>query len=158
MQNRTTIFWIVCLVVRWEPLSWVQRFQDLKGRGEVAEDDELESLTIEETQQMAKKATKRKKASTMKPELIKPGETEEIGRDGEGKKRLTVSILPVVCPRCKSTKRAPFKEGRVRVRDYPMRQEPTLGVYYNRIIWRRTECLDCGQKMTVREFTIRPGS
>ncbi len=95
---------------------------------------------------------KKKKATRRKPELV-----ENIGRDGEGEDPVSVAVLPVVCPRCKSTSRKPFKDGRDRVRDFDsVMKEPSLGVFFSRIIYRRTECLDCGQKMIVREFTMKP--
>lgn len=99
---------------------------------------------------MAKKAAKKKK-----PELVE--NQEDFTRDGEGADPVEVNVLGIVCPRCKSTERRPFKDGRDRVRDFgSVLKEKKLGVFFNRVIYRRTECLRCGQKMIVREFTMRP--
>jgi len=99
-------------------------------------------------------AKKKKKTTRRKPELV---DGDDFGRDGEGAEPIPVAVLPVVCPRCKSTRRKPFKDGRDRVRDFDsVLKEPSLGVFFSRIIYRRTECLDCGQKMIVREFTMKP--
>lgn len=97
---------------------------------------------------------KKKKTTRRKPKLV---DGDDIVRDGEGAEPVAVAVLPVVCPRCKSTRRKPFKDGRDRVRDFDsVLKEPSLGVFFSRIIYRRTECLECGQKMIVREFTMKP--
>ncbi len=99
---------------------------------------------------MTKKKTKTK--TTMK--AVEP---VDFSRDGEGKPPEIVAMLPVICPRCRSTDRKSFKDGRDRVADMPgIKVEPTLGVRYDRIIYRRTVCNGCGQRLDVREFTMRP--
>lgn len=101
---------------------------------------------------MKKKTKKTTVETRRKPKLV-----DDKLRDGEGADPIPVAVLPVVCPRCKSTRRKPFKDGRDRVRDFDsVLKEPSLGVFFSRIIYRRTECLDCGQKMIVREFTMKP--
>jgi hypothetical protein len=148
-----------------ELLSWERRFQDSRDRGGLVEDG-LGFLIIRgKNNIMAKRKTKKKTgtrpAERRTPSLIEgdtPAPDEDFSRDGEDRPPAEVSILPVVCPNCKSTRRKPFKDGRDRTRDFEaMMKETVLGVFYNRIIYRRTECLDCGQKMAVREFTTRPG-
>jgi len=96
----------------------------------------------------------KKKGKKAAPAVTEP---VDFGRDGEGKPAETVSMLPVICPRCRSVKRKPFKDGRDRVRDFAgIQVEPVLGVRYDRIIYRRTICLGCGQLLNVREFTMKP--
>lgn len=97
---------------------------------------------------MAKKS--RKKAT-------KPVTMPEIGRDGEGKPAVTVHFRPVVCPRCNSPKRKQFRDGRLITQDYPnVMFDPVLKVRYTRVVLRMTECLNCGQKLRVKEFTMSP--
>lgn len=70
----------------------------------------------------------------------------------------TVDMLPVFCPnpKCHSTKREHF-DGRAITRDFEnVLIEPKLGIKFNRIIYRKTVCLDCGQRMVVRQFMMRP--
>lgn len=81
---------------------------------------------------------------------------QPVGRDGEGKPTERVHMLPVICPRCRSPRRSPFIR-RETVLDFEnVMTEPKLGVHYDRIIYRDCKCLDCGQRMRVREFTMKP--
>lgn len=76
----------------------------------------------------------------------------------EPQRAKTVDMVDAVCPnqRCRSTKRKHF-DGRKYVKDFDsMMREPKLGIQFNRIIYRKSTCLDCGQKMVVRQFTMRP--
>jgi len=68
------------------------------------------------------------------------------------KRKLTTS-LPAACPVCNSTRRQPYKDGIVA--EYYMTGEID-GRPYNRVIWRRTRCLDCDQNLTVREYLFEP--
>ena len=97
---------------------------------------------------------KGKKAGKVKKAKVQP-----IGRDGEGQDAIPVAMLPVICPRCNSPRRTPFKQGRQDVRDFQDIQfQKTLAIRFNRIVYRVCVCLDCGQKMQVREFTMQPES
>jgi hypothetical protein len=67
--------------------------------------------------------------------------------------RSQVVSLPPSCPTCGSTNRAPYKDGV----DLERRISGEIrGQAYNRVIWRRTHCLDCPQHYTVREFHFDP--
>lgn len=48
---------------------------------------------------------------------------------------------PTTCPACGSTNRAPYA-GHKQELDYAGEFE---GRPYNKVVWRRTRCLDCGQ-------------
>ncbi len=64
----------------------------------------------------------------------------------KNKPRIQNVVIPSACPCCHSTKRKKYN-GVVR----EMIHEGELnGVKYNRIQWKRTECLDCGQHRTDR--------
>jgi len=78
-------------------------------------------------------------------------------RDGEGRPRAAVAMRPAICPNCNSANRKPFKDGIDRFIDYPViKFLPGDGFRYDRIVWRKSECIDCGQKLTVREYTMKP--
>jgi hypothetical protein len=67
--------------------------------------------------------------------------------------RAIVISLPPACPSCGSTRREPYRDGVA----HEQRQKGEVdGRPYNRIVWRRTRCLDCGQMLTVREFLYEP--
>ena len=55
---------------------------------------------------------------------------------------------PSRCPKCGSTRRAPYS-GRPRIVNH---SGVFAGHPYNRIIFRRTKCLDCGQWRVDREW------
>jgi len=67
--------------------------------------------------------------------------------------RSMVLCLPPACPSCGSTRREPYRDGPVR--DQAIGGE-IQGQRYNRILWHRTRCLDCGQALIVREFLYEP--
>jgi hypothetical protein len=65
--------------------------------------------------------------------------------------------LPAACPGCKSTRREPYRDGIVQTLDFGGEIETPEGPRpYNRVVWRRTRCSDCGQQLTVREFHYSP--
>jgi hypothetical protein len=61
--------------------------------------------------------------------------------------------LPPACPVCGSTRRGAYKDGIISDHDVSGEIE---GRRYNRIVWRHTKCLDCGQNLTVREYHFEP--
>jgi hypothetical protein len=67
--------------------------------------------------------------------------------------RLETVTLPPSCPACGSTRRKPYRDGVAD--DLPLCGE-IKGFRYNRVIWRRTTCADCGQALTVREYRFEP--
>jgi len=67
--------------------------------------------------------------------------------------RELVTSLPPACTHCGSTRREPYKDGVVQEERY---EGQIHGRRYNRIVWRRTRCVDCGQSLTVREYRYEP--
>jgi hypothetical protein len=67
--------------------------------------------------------------------------------------RASTISLPPSCPTCGSTRREPYRNGVVCDR---REAGEICGRPYNRILWRRTRCLDCGQNLIVREYLYEP--
>ena len=59
-----------------------------------------------------------------------------------------VDVIPPACPKCGSTKRNGYHN--TKTMNYP--GITASGVRYDRIIWRRTECGNCGQRIVERSF------
>lgn len=55
------------------------------------------------------------------------------------------------CPRCESTRRSEYLDRHLQ--EY---SGTTMGRKYNRIVRRRTRCLDCGQLRIDRAFEFEP--
>lgn len=70
------------------------------------------------------------------------------------KPREIADTVATQCPKCGSTRRTPYK-GTAKRREAP-------GVYrgtpYTAIVYRRTQCEDCGQHRIDREFLFEPDS
>ena len=64
------------------------------------------------------------------------------------KRRPAVDVTPSRCPKCGSTRRAPYS-GTARVVNH---SGVFAGHPYNRVIFRRAKCLDCGQWRVDREW------
>ena len=60
---------------------------------------------------------------------------------------------PAQCPACKSSRRAPFRDGPVNEQWITI---DVAGQVYNHVIWRNTSCLDCGQRYRVLEYRHDP--
>jgi len=67
--------------------------------------------------------------------------------------RAVAISLPPACPACNSTNREAYKDGIVDERNIAGDID---GRPYNRVVWRRTRCIDCGQNLTVREYHYDP--
>lgn len=99
-----------------------------------------------------KRRAKAKKAKTP----AKVMQIDEPLRDGEGQPADTVAVPGIVCKNCKSPNRSAFVR-RERVLDLDaVTWNGVLKCHYNRVIWRHCECKDCGKRMIVKEFTMRP--
>lgn len=96
-----------------------------------------------------------KKKSGVK--IVEKAKLEEPGRDGEGQPAKVVPMFPVLCPRCNSPRRKRFRDGILGTSDFDCLQvhKPT-GIKFDRIIRRSTECIDCGQRLIVSEYTRKP--
>ena len=62
-------------------------------------------------------------------------------------------LRPAACPSCRSTRRAPFRDGPLSEMRITMQ---VGGETYNRLLWRNTKCLDCGQQYRVIEYRFEP--
>ena len=62
-------------------------------------------------------------------------------------------IRPAQCPRCKSTRRLPFRDGPLNTTAAPVR---IGGELYNRQAWYSTTCSDCGQRYRVIRYGYEP--
>lgn len=87
-------------------------------------------------------------------------DTHENTKRGRGRpqgarnaERVYAVSLPAACPTCGSTRREPYQTG-------PVYEHFCDGVIdgrkYNRLVWRRTRCEDCGQNLTIREYLYEP--
>ncbi len=93
------------------------------------------------------------------PKKVETKKVEPTGSDGvdvpsgPGKpiNYATSEWAPANCPKCGSTEREPFK-GRTTVVDCAESVHKMLGVVYNRVIFRPTRCLNCGQMIRTKEF------
>jgi hypothetical protein len=74
-------------------------------------------------------------------------------RGAKNEDRASAVSLPPACPSCNSTRREPYRNGVVVDRQLAGEID---GRPYNRVVWRRTRCLDCGQQITVREYHFSP--
>jgi len=118
---------------------------------------------------MAKKAT-RKKATRKKKEkpdeepafgirerpepAAKPAEElEEPKGTGHAVDYSPADWIPIQCPECGSPKRKPFK-GRTRIIRTGVRRHQKFNHEYDRVVFRPTECLDCGRKIMTREYRM----
>jgi hypothetical protein len=89
-------------------------------------------------------------------------------------KRPVVMHVPPACPSCHSTRRKSYRDGRLLDRwiyaheagpaemaDAPEVASERIGVeirgqFYNREVWRNTQCADCGQHYRVVEYRFEP--
>lgn len=69
--------------------------------------------------------------------------------DGDRQEYLQVDVVPPCCPKCGSTNRGPF---------HNCRTLEINGVHqgheYNQVRWRRSQCIDCGQRTVYRFFEM----
>lgn len=85
--------------------------------------------------------------------------TKRKGRPAGAKtvERAPCVCLPPACPTCGSTRREPYKSHVSEFRFEGTAQGPDgTARRYNRVVWRPTKCLDCGQQLTVREYHFDP--
>jgi hypothetical protein len=103
---------------------------------------------------MDREAQRSKRKQPNKPsQQARPQVGRPVG--AETAERVDTVSLPAACPKCHSTRRKPYTEGVVADRKM---SGVIDGRPYNRIVWRRTQCADCGQALTVREFHFAPES
>lgn len=63
----------------------------------------------------------------------------------------TIDVVKSVCPTCGSSKRSPY---------FNKREKCFIGVdrdgnVFEKVTWRRTKCLDCGQHRDDRTYTYK---
>ena len=83
------------------------------------------------------------------PEAIRPGRP----KGSKNLARPEAILRPAQCPRCKSTRRGPFRDGPVNEMHVSM---DVAGEVFNHQLWRNTKCLDCGQNYRVIEYRFEP--
>lgn len=91
-----------------------------------------------------KKATT---AATKAPQAGKPGRPP----GARTKKWEIVETVPAACPKCGSTKRAPYKGSPIEKAILGERG----GRMFTHVVWRRTHCLQCGQHRKDKSFENR---
>ena len=67
--------------------------------------------------------------------------------------RPLVTCRPAQCPSCKSSRRAPFRDGPLATMQQTIEID---GLPYNRETWHNTKCVDCGQRYRIIEYRYEP--
>lgn len=91
------------------------------------------------------------KAGTAIVETTEPA--EEPTGTGHAVDYSPADWVPIQCPECGSPNRKPFK-GRTRIVRTGVRTHQKFHHEYDRVVFRPTECLDCGRKIMTREYRM----
>jgi hypothetical protein len=89
---------------------------------------------------------------TLEPEPKPELQTTPTGT-GHAIDYATADWVPIQCPKCGSSNREAF-HGRTRHIETAQRVHPKFGHEYNAVIFRPTQCLDCGRKLMTREYRL----